>query len=287
MKHTPEVRIAVPARSRVGEGPVWDDRAGRLHWVDILAGQVHTSEPDTASTETITVPTLVGAAVPRLGGGFVAATTEGFAEIDAAGHLRTRAAILPAGSRMNDAKCDPTGRFWAGSTDMEFANGQGALHVLDTEWSTRLVLDGLTLPNGLDWSPDGRTFYLVDTMERHILAFDVDLTASTLSHRRVLTAFSDSGGLPDGMCVDADGCLWVAMWGGDRILRLSPDGDRLGDYALPVHQPSSCAFGGPRRDVLFVTSASEGLPDNGAPDGAVLTVTGLGARGLPTTCFAG
>jgi sugar lactone lactonase YvrE len=277
------MRVAVRATARVGEGPVWDTMANRLHWVDILAGQIHTSDLDTGATTTVTVPTLVGAAAPRATGGFVGAVTEGFAVID--GSLAVRRHILDEGIRMNDAKCDRRGRFWAGSTAMDFAPGKGALHRLDTDWSTHVVLDGLTQPNGLDWSPDGSELYLVDSAEQEISAFDV--VDDGLRRRRLVHRFGDDD-VPDGLCVDATGCLWIALWGGGRLIRMSPDGEVLSTLPVPVVQPSSCAFAGPDLDLLCVTSAREGLTDSGSGlDGSVLIFSNLGTTGLPTAAFKG
>ena len=278
------MRVAIRARARVGEGPVWDAAAGTLHWVDILAGHLHTSDLATGATRTRALPTLLGAAAPRAGGGFVAAVTEGFAEVGEDG-MRVRRPVLPEGIRMNDAKCDPAGRFWAGSTALDFAPGRGALHVLEPDWSTRVVLDGLTQPNGLGWSPDGTTFYLVDTQERELCAF----TAGSLAGRRLVRRFG-ADEVPDGLCVDAAGCLWVALWGGSRVLRLSPEGEVLTTLPVPAAQPTSCAFAGPGLDVLCVTSAREGLglaDADPAPDGAVFTFRNVGAVGVPVARFAG
>ncbi|MEV0408850.1 SMP-30/gluconolactonase/LRE family protein [Actinoallomurus sp. NPDC050550] len=284
-----DISVAFPCSARVGEGPFWDRRTGLLHWVDILAGRIHTGDTRTGSRlEPVTLPTLVGAAVPKTSGGFVAATKEGFADVDPGGTSTTRSAFLPAGHRMNDAKCDASGRLWAGSTDMDFAPGQGALHVLSPDWSSLHVLDGLTLPNGLGWSPDQRTFYLVDTIAGELNAFDVTPGRSTLANRRLLTRFNESSGMPDGMTIDTDGCLWIAMWGGDRLLRISPEGRTLMELPVPARQPSSCTFGGPDLDVLYVTTAREGLDlEEEDPAGSVLAVRGLGARGLPATRFGG
>ncbi|GAA5187626.1 SMP-30/gluconolactonase/LRE family protein [Rugosimonospora acidiphila] len=280
--------MAIHGTAKVGEGPVWDPAGDRLHWVDIPAGHVHTSDPATGRTSTIALPTHVGAAVPRREGGFVAATSAGFAAVDAGGAMTVRRAILPDGQRMNDAKCDRHGRLWAGSTTMDFQPGEGALHVLMPDWTTRVLLNGLTLPNGLDWSPDGRTFYLADTMVGEISAFDTEPGDTTIRRRRTLFRIPSERGMPDGLSVDATGCLWVAMWGGDRVIRLSPDGDLLGEVPMPVHQPSSCAFGGPRLDVLYVTSARDGLDlPAGDPAGSVFAIDRPGAVGLPSTPFAG
>lgn len=282
-----EITVAFPDTARVGEGPFWSVDTGRLTWVDILDGTITTGDPGTGDRHTITLPTMVGAAVPKRSGGFIAAVTEGFADIADDGGWSTRLPVLTPGVRMNDAKCDPAGRFWAGSCAMDFAAGKGALHVVRPDWTTEVVLTDLTQPNGMDWSPDGRTYYLIDTAEGELNAYDLDPEHGTLANRRLLTRFDPDRGYADGMTVDADGCLWIAIWGGSRVVRLSPDGELLTEIPVPVEQPSSCAFGGAALDVLYVTSAREGLDDAPPPAGSVLAVHGLGVRGRPATRFGG
>jgi sugar lactone lactonase YvrE len=290
MTTTPlSVGTLIPAAAAVGEGPVWDPVAERLVWVDIPAGLVHTSSLD-GTTSTIRTPTMVGAVALRQAGGLVAATREGFAVIGPDGEVESKLDVLRSGHRMNDAKCDSRGRFWAGSTEMSFASGEGALHVLAPNWVVRTVLEDLTLPNGLGWSTDDRTFYLADTVEHVLWAFDCDPDTAALGRRRALRTFDDSEGMPDGLCVDAADRVWLAMWGGSRVLALAPDGTVLLDVAVPVRQPTSCAFAGRELDVLCITSAREGLglaDDDPAPDGSVLSVTGTGARGVSSVPFAG
>jgi len=290
MTTTPlSVGTLIPAAAEVGEGPVWDPAAERLVWVDIPAGLVHTSSL-AGTTSTIRTSTTVGAVALRRAGGLVAATREGFAVIGTDGHLENKLTVLRSGHRMNDAKCDSRGRFWAGSTEMSFASGQGALHVLAPDWTVRTALEDLTLSNGLGWSTDDRTFYLADTLEHVLWAFDFDPDTAALSRRRALRTFADSQGMPDGLCVDAADRVWLAMWGGSRVLALAPDGAVLMEVAVPVRQPTSCAFAGPGLDVLCVTSAREGLglaDDDPAPDGSVLSITGTGARGVASVPFAG
>lgn len=285
----PALRVLVNAHASVGEGPFWDTEHTRLHWVDIPAGRLHTSDPTTGQTTTVTVPTTLGAAIPRTLGGFVAATGEGFAVIDATGRLTPRLSFLPDGFRMNDAKCDPAGRLWAGSTALDFTPGHGALHVLEPDWSTRVVLDGLTLPNGIGFSPDCSTMYLADTFAHRVYAFDFDPAAAAITRQRILIDFAAEGALPDGLAIDADGHLWIAMWGGARLLRVSPAGTVEREVPLPVRQPSSCAFIGTGLDLLAITSAAEDLaPANSpGPDGAVLALTGLPAPGIPVAGFSG
>jgi sugar lactone lactonase YvrE len=283
-----EVRVFVDDRAEVGEGPVWLPDGRGLVWVDMTRGSIHVSSyPDGATTTTRPVE-FVGAAAPRSTGGQVIGTLTGFALRDADGDITASFDLLPDGERMNDGKCDPLGRFWSGSTAMDFAPGAGRLHVLDAHGAVVTVLDGLTLPNGLDWSPDGTMFYLADSVAHELLAFDCDLNAPSLTGRRVLHAFSDEDGMPDGLCVDADGRIWVALWGGSAVVCLSPDGERLRTIPVPARQTSSCAFGGDDLDILFVTSAAAGLVRRAdVYDGAVFAVAGTGSRGRPTTPFAG
>jgi sugar lactone lactonase YvrE len=279
------VRTAARATATIGEGPFWSAEAGVLHWVDIPAGRIHTTDPAGGVTETITVPTWVGAAVPRADG-FVAATMEGFATV-VDGVLDTRLTVLEAGQRSNDAKCDRSGRFWAGTNAIDFTAGAGALRVLEPDWTTRVVLEGLTLPNGMGWSPDDSTFYLIDTYNHVLWVFDFDLASGSLRNQRALHRFEPPT-MPDGMSVDTEGYLWIAIWGGAQLVQLSPQGEVVRTVALPVQQPSSCAFGGPDLTTLYVTSARDGLElADDAPDGSVFAVTGLGAAGLPVSRFAG
>ncbi|MGO4256605.1 SMP-30/gluconolactonase/LRE family protein [Marmoricola sp. RAF53] len=281
-----DVRVVVPARSRVGEGPVW--HGGLLHWVDILAGEVHVSDLSTGATTTVAVPTWVGAAVPMAAGGHVAATREGFATV-VDGRLEDVRPFLPAGIRMNDAKCDPRGRFWAGSCAEDFARGAGALHRLDADWTVTTVVEGLTQPNGLGWSPDADTLYLIDTQDLTLYAYPFDLDSGAVGERRVVATFDlERDGYPDGLAVDSEGFVWIAMWAGAAVLRVSPDGEVVRRVPMPVAQTSSCAFVGPGLSDLVVTSATEGLTqDAEAADGSVFLVRGLGVTGVPVSVFAG
>jgi sugar lactone lactonase YvrE len=287
VKQSVEISVALDWDAVCGEGPVWSAEHERVHWVDIVAGQILSTDRRTLATEVIQLPTMVGAAVPAHSGGFVAAVTEGFALVGTDGSFDVRAACLAPGTRMNDAKCDSRGRFWAGSTDMGFAAGGGALWMLDENWNAKKVLDGLTLPNGMGWSPDNSTFYLIDSIERKVLSFDFNEETGSLSSRRDFVVFSDrDGGLPDGLCVDNEGNLWIAMYGGSELVVCNPAGRVVRTVALPVSQPTSCAFVGPTLDELWVTSAADGLADPGI-NGSILVVTGLGAHGIPVGEFAG
>lgn len=269
----------------VGEGPAWSAHDSQLVWVDIPAGHVHRSDVREGSTSTTSVGCSVGAAIPTVHNDLVLACELGFALLRGA-DLTLKAAWQQQGHRMNDAKCDAAGRLWAGSTSVDFTAGAGALHVLTPDWDHRLVVDGFTLPNGLGWSPDSTVLYLVDSVQRTVFRFDYDLDTAALSNRQTFFQWTSDEGLPDGLTVDADGCVWLAIWGGGRIVRISPTGEPITELELPVRQPSSCTFGGPSWDTLYVTSARDGLdlPDDG-PDGSVFQISGLGVVGQPTELF--
>jgi sugar lactone lactonase YvrE len=284
-----DYEVAFRDAARVGEGPFWDAETSRLVWVDILAGKVHISDPASGSTSTVVLPQFVGAAVPANSGGLIAATGQGFAEIRPDGTWTSRLSVLPAGEMMNDAKCDAAGRLWVGSYAEGFAAGRGRLHVLSADWTCVEVLSGLTLPNGLGWSPDGRVFYLIDSIAHELYAFDVKPEGLVPASQRVLARFPDEGdALADGLTVDEEGCLWVTIFGGGRLLRLSPEGRTLAEIPTPVTQPVACAFGGPDLDVLYVTTGRERIdPPAESIDGSVLALRGLGVRGLAGRRFHG
>jgi sugar lactone lactonase YvrE len=285
-----QVSLAVPRRAECGEGPVWNPATNAVHWVDIIKGEMLVTDYATGATRATAYPEMVGAVAPRAGGGIVAAVASGFVGMDADGRIDRRADILPDGLRMNDAKVDPAGRFWAGSCEMGFTEGLGGLWRLDENWEPALVLEGLTLPNGMGWSPDGRVFYLVETQGRQILRFDFDPVTSTITSSASILVDSDGfpDGLPDGLAIDARGHLWVAVYGGSAVHEFSPTGMRLQTVPLPTPQTTSCSFVGPALDELWVTSAAAQLdPASDATAGSIFRVEGLGATGLAIRAFQG
>jgi len=284
------VSVAVSRRAECGEGPVWDPRRKAVHWVDILGGQMLVTDFASGATRVTAYPEMVGAVAPRADGGIVAAVTSGFVGLDADGAIDRRADILPDGIRMNDAKTDPAGRYWAGSCEMGFAEGRGGLWRLDVNWEPLLLLAGLTLPNGMGWSPDGSIFYLVETQARQILRFDFDPETSTIASEASVLVDADvfPEGLPDGLAVDAGGHLWVASYGGSAVHEFSPEGVLLRSVPVPTLQTTSCNFVGPGLDELWVTSAASQIdPADDGGAGSIFRVEGLGAVGLPTPAFRG
>jgi sugar lactone lactonase YvrE len=257
---TTEAVACTTEQAQLGEGARWDARRGELLWVDILAGRVNrervAADGGLIPVRTYQVPGTVGAVAPVEGDeGWLLAAGMGFAYLTPDGSLRSLAEVAPAGTRMNDAACDPQGRFWAG-TKADRAGG-AALYRLDPNGRTEVMLDGLTISNGLGWSPDGRTMYFAHTTLRVIHAFAFDGERGTISDGRVLVRVDEEVGGPDGLTVDADGDLWVAIFGGGRVRRYSPDGELREELPVPATETTSCAFAGPGLNRLYVTTATE------------------------------
>ncbi len=247
-----------PVRAEHAEGPFWHD--DRLGWVDIMAGRLWVAGYDgTALTEPSSYDAgrPLGAAVPHTEGGWVLAAGAGFCRLGEDGTLTPLTGDLADASavRMNDGKCDPAGRFWAGTMDYEESRPIASLLVFDGE--ARTVLDGVTISNGLAWAADRRTMYYIDTPTGRVDAFDYDEATGTVSHRRPVVEVE--GGHPDGMTLDDEGFLWVALWGGGAVHRYDPEGRLAATVRLPVTNVSSCCFGGPGGATLFVTTSRHGL----------------------------
>ena len=250
----------------LGEGARWDARRDELLRVDILAGRVYrdrvAEDGSLVPVRTYSVPGTVGAIAPIEGDdGWLLAAGRGFVHLRPDGSRRSIAEAAPGGTRMNDAACDPQGRCWAGTLADDHRPGGGALYRLERDGRLELVLGGLTISNGLGWSPDGATMYLADSGPRVIHAFDFDGEAGTISGGRELLTVPEEVGAPDGLTVDAAGDLWVAVYGGGCVRRYAPTGELRQVLDVPAEQSTCCAFGGPGMSRLYVTTATEGWSD--------------------------
>jgi sugar lactone lactonase YvrE len=250
----------------LGEGVRWDARRSELLRVDILAGRVYrdriNDEGGLVPVRTYTVPGTVGAITPIEGDdGWLLAAGRGFIHLRPDGSTRVLAQVAPAGTRMNDGACDPRGRFWAGTMADDQHAGGGALYRLDQYGRTEVMLSDLTISNGLDWSPDGGTMYLVDSGPRVVYAFAFDPDRGTISRGRVLVTVAEDVGAPDGMTVDAAGDLWVAIYGGGCVHRYSPQGELRQVVPVPAEQSTCCWFGGQGLTRLYITTATENWSD--------------------------
>jgi sugar lactone lactonase YvrE len=258
--------LLLEARGGLGEGPVWDEREARLYFVDIMRGRLLRFDPVAGALEWMETGEPVGAAALDEAGGLVLALQSGFALAERfGGALRPLASWEGASPeiRMNDGKCDPAGRFWAGTMALDFRHGAGALYRLDPDGSVTRVLDGVTISNGLDWSADGTRMYYIDTPRRAIDVFDFDSVSGTISGRRSVVEIPEEAGLPDGMTLDADGRIWVALWGGAAVRCYSPEGRLEEVIEVPAPLTTSCCFGGPQLRDLYITTARDGLDEAG------------------------
>jgi sugar lactone lactonase YvrE len=268
-----------------GEGPVWSTRWGGLRWVDMLAGDVLSLRAD-GSVARRHVGTVAAALRPRRGGGAVIAVERGFALEDDDGTLTTLPEVwTDPGVRMNEGGCDPDGRFWCGSMAYDQANGAAAMYRLDADGSVRQVFDGLTVSNGLGWSPDGALAYYADTATHRIDVFEYDSVAG-LTGRRPFVRLGEELN-PDGLTVDAEGAVWVALYGAGAVHRYTADGRLDGVVELPAAKVTACALGGPDLDRLFITTSREGLEPGEDPLAGSLFVADVGVPGLPVPEFAG
>jgi len=283
-----KVEIIYDAKATLGEGPAWDAKTDTLYWVDILGKRVHYHNKD--GNGFIQLDEMPGCLAPTKNGTLIVAARASILELNPAS---IKSAIYASVSehvnnRFNDGKCDPAGRFLVGSMNMDEESLTGALYTFDGQTVTQL-LDGITISNGLAWSPDYRTFYYIDTPTREVKAFDYDLSAGLIGNPRVVITVPEKLGSPDGMTSDTEGMLWIAMWAGASITRWNPqNGELLEQIALPAKNVTSCAFGGDNLDELYITSARKGL------DKADLTVyrhsgslmqVKTGVQGMPTFEF--
>jgi sugar lactone lactonase YvrE len=267
-----------------GEGPVWSSQWGGLRWVDMLAGDVLALSADGSVTRRH-VGTICAAVRPRHQGGAVYGVERGFALEEPDGTLTALDELWSDGTlRMNEGGCDPDGRFYCGSMAYDKRRGAGALYRLDTDHSVRVVLGGVTISNGLDWSPEGALVYYNDTDMFRVDVFDYDRDAG-LTERRTFAETGDAR--PDGLTVDAEGGVWVALSNGGAVRRYTREGvlDEL--VELPVTKVTACTFGGPNLDELFITTSREGLEPDDEPLAGSLFRAEAEVRGLPTREFAG
>ncbi len=287
-------RVELEAQAQLGEGAYWHDEASLLYWVDIRGCTVNRYDPATRENRSIILQQQVGTVVPARDGQLILGLERGIGRLDPEtgeltmladpeAHLRT--------NRFNDGKCDPLGRFWAGTLSMIKAPRAASLYCMDLDGRVTRKLDGVGVSNGICWSADGKTMYYVDTPTQEISAFDYDLGTAAISDRRSIVRIPASEGHPDGMTIDADGCLWVAHFGGWRVSCWDPaTGKRLAEVRVGTANPTSCAFGGRHLKTLYITTARVGLSPEALanqPGAGSLWVADPHATGVRATRYAG
>ncbi|MET7486325.1 SMP-30/gluconolactonase/LRE family protein [Streptomyces sp. NPDC005538] len=276
--------VAVRTEATLGEGPTWDAAAGRLIWIDVLGSRVHTYDPASGARTVRVTEQHVGAAKPRVGGGLVLNLRDGIGLVDVDGAFRWLHHEPVPGRRANDAAVAPDGALWAGTMRYDEAPCGGTLSRVTGDGSVELVLDDVAVSNGTGWSPDGRLMYYVDSPTRRIDVFEY--ADGRVANRRRFAEIESGAGSPDGLTVDADGCVWVALWGGGAVRRYSPDGELERVIPMPVPLVTACAFGGADLTDLYVTTARVGLEAPHPVAGSLLVVPGAG-KGLAQAAFAG
>lgn len=288
-----DMRLAVDARNRLGEVPVWDVAEQALYWVDIEGRRLQRLDHASGAVTHWNFSERIGSFALRRAGGLVCAFETGFAFFDpptGAIEWIARPEAMIRRNRMNDGKCDRAGRFWAGSMDDQLREHTGSLFRLDPDRSVHRMDGAIGIANSLAWSPDDRVFYFADTLDGTIYAYDFDLATGAIANKRVFATTHDQPGNPDGSTVDAEGYLWNAQWDGWRLVRYAPDGrmDRI--VELPVQKPTSCMFGGPDLTTLYVTSAIWDLGGEALtrqPWAGGLIAVDAGVRGLTEMRFGG
>ncbi|HEY2495221.1 MAG TPA: SMP-30/gluconolactonase/LRE family protein [Paenibacillus sp.] len=286
------LEMVFDAKAILGEGPSWDAIHHRLLWVDIEGHQLHIHYPDNGRNEVYNVGERIGAVVPYLEDEVIVALYTGFHKFQLSTGILTLISNpeehLP-NNRFNDGKCDPEGRFWAGTMSLDGSRATGFLYCLDHDLTVRTVLEGVSTSNGLAWSVDGTCMYYIDTPTRQVDILDYNQNTGSVSNRRVAFKLPEGAGYPDGMTMDAEGMVWIAEWDGERVGRWNPQtGELLHSISVPAGHVTSCVFGGECLDELYITTARIGLSsellDDNPMSGALFRIK-LGVKGQPTHVF--
>lgn len=297
--------MAIPAADAIGEAPVWDEGAQRLLWVDHLKGVIHEAMGNPTrgwhERRRWTLNRPLAAAIPRTAGGLVVAGGTQILTLTDEGILHPFSSldVNPNVIRINEAKCDAAGHLWVGTLSLEF-RPDAALYRITPEGSVTCLLERVSLANGFDWSPDHSRFYFIDSLKMSVDELDCDLTRGSLCNRRLLIAIDAGDGAPNGLTVDREGSLWVALTGGAEVRRYSPQGELLARVGISVPGATSCTFGGSDYSDLFITSRSGRMPEialslgvrpemmaSSDPEAGALFICRPQARGKPAHRFAG
>ena len=259
----PEVKLVLDAQNILGEGSIWNHKTKELWWIDIEGQTLNTYNPKTDVNRTIDVKERIGTVVPSQDGlSAILALQTGIWKMDMKTEEKSMLTMLEsdtANIRLNDGKCDPAGRLWVGSMHLnQIEHAANLFQVTETEQqvSFKKMQDSVTISNGIIWSLDEKTMYYIDTKRGNVRAYDYDKSTGDISNERVVITVSDTLGYPDGMTIDNEGMLWIALWNGNCVSRWNPNtGELLQTIPVPAHNISSCAFGGENLDILYITSA--------------------------------
>ncbi|RSL32144.1 SMP-30/gluconolactonase/LRE family protein [Salibacterium salarium] len=287
-----EASLVVDKKALLGEGPSWDETKEVLYWVDIEGEKIHRYHPNRQENQTLETGQHPGAVVVHRSNEVVAAMQNGFYLIDV--EEETFSPIVDPeqsipSNRFNDGKCDPAGRFWAGTMAYDKQKGQGSLYCLEKDYTLTIKVDNVGISNGLAWSLDRQTMYYIDTPTRLVSAFDYDIDSGAISNRRTIITFSEVAGNPDGMTIDSEGMLWIAHFRGWKVSRWNPEsGECVDEIQVPASQVTSCVFGGEDLKTLYITTARQNLTDEQLtqePHAGGLFAIDLDVKGTPSDRF--
>ncbi len=288
-----QAKLEVDAKAILGEGTIWHPDENRLYWVDIEGRKIHIYNPETCSDIEIETNQRIGTVVPVKGGGILAAMQNGiyFYNITSGTFHFINNPLPDKEIRFNDGKCDPAGRFWVGSMHLSQITGAASLYRMNRDTSIDEVLREVTVSNGIVWSSDKKTMYYIDSPLRRIDAFDYNDTTGAINNRKTAVTIPEGLGDPDGMSIDIEGKLWVALWGGFCVCRFDPDtGEQLQKIEVPAPHVASCAFGGNNLDILYISTAREGMTTKQLNDyplsGGIFSVS-VGITGVRANYFTG
>jgi sugar lactone lactonase YvrE len=288
-----DAELVLDAQAELGEGPVWDSVSSCLYFVDILRAHVHRFDPQTGALQAFDVGQFVGAVAIAESGELMLAVRDGFARMNLGTVRIEMIAEVEADrpdQRMNDGKCDAAGRFWAGTMALDERGGAGALYRLDPDGQVHTMLRHVSISNGLDWSSDNRLMYFIDSPTQSVDLFDFDAATGVISNRRSLVRVGPVHGLPDGLTLDADGGVWVSLWGGGEVRRYARDGTLDAIVRVPTQYPTSCAFGGADLTDLYITTARVKLSGEeraSQPHAGAVFRARPGVVGRPANLFKG
>ncbi len=255
--------LVYDAQASLGEGPVWDPKNQLLYWVDIENGALHCYDPKENTHKHWCFGEMLGAAVPAESGKMLLALETGMASYDLKSNKLERLPVLENGDtnmRFNDCKVGPNGHLWIGTMHKKFVGHAGKLYRMGPDLKASAQIDGTTISNGMDWDRDQNYFYYIDSPTHQVLVFDYDNATGSIANGTIAFKIPENLGTPDGMCIDKENMLWIAHWGGNCVRRWNPNnGEILQEISVPAPQVTSCCFGGPNFDTLYITSARGGL----------------------------
>ena len=264
--HQYKAELAFKIESTLGEGPMWHPQQQKLYWVDIEKMELHSVDPTTHIHSMLNTKKRIGAVIPATNGNLILALQGEMAELDLSTNSIKKLIELEPDqpmNRCNDGKCDKQGRLWVGTMNIDCKAGEGSLYCIDAKLNITSVLQNLTIANGMCWSLKGDKMYFIDSSEYCVKCFDLKLDHPELSNEKIVVKSKTDTELPDGMCIDSEGMLWVAFWGGHRVGRYNPNtGEHLTHIEVPALNVTSCCFGGVDLKTLYITTARHGLSES-------------------------